>query len=132
MVIRKALGNRPTIKAFQDCLKLHLPPSYTSVTLLTRGFFKVFFTNEKEAKSTRKITMVEWSGLNLSFSRYIPNFDANVQGAETLLLHTIKVQFLNLHEQFRNTKDFIIITSKIGEVLEIEPEDSYRKDPSAP
>jgi hypothetical protein len=29
IVIRKALGGRPTIKAFQDCLKLHLPASYT-------------------------------------------------------------------------------------------------------
>jgi hypothetical protein len=34
MVIGRALGDRPTIKAFQDCLKLHLPASYTSVTLL--------------------------------------------------------------------------------------------------
>jgi hypothetical protein len=87
--------------------------------LLTRGFFKVLFTDEEGVKSTRKIIVVEWSGLNLSFSRYISNFDANVQGAKTLLSHTIKVQFLNFHEQFRNKKTFIIMASKIGEVLEI-------------
>jgi hypothetical protein len=78
MVIGRVLGGRPTIKALQDRLKLHLPASYTSVTLLTRGFFKVLFTDEEGAKSTRKITTVEWSGLNLSFSRYISNFDASV------------------------------------------------------
>jgi hypothetical protein len=66
--------------------------------LLTRGFFEVLFTDEEGAKSAKKITTVEWSGLNLSFSRYISNFEANVQGAETLLSHTIKVQFPNLHE----------------------------------
>jgi len=104
MVIRRALGAKSMIKAFQDYLKLHLPASYTLVTLLTRGFFEVFFMDEKGGKSARKITTVEWSGLNLSFSRYIPNFDTSVQGVETLLSHIIKVQFLELHEQFRNTK----------------------------
>jgi hypothetical protein len=89
--------------------------------LLTRGVFEVLFTDEKEAKSARKITAVEWSGLNLSFSWYIPNFDTSVQGVETLLSHIIKVQFPDLHEQFRNTK-----------VLEIEPKDSYIKRPANP
>jgi hypothetical protein len=78
MVIEKALGGRPTIKALQDCLKLHLPTSYTSITLLTRGFFQVLFTDEKGAKFARKIIAVEWSGLNLSFSWYVPNFDVSV------------------------------------------------------
>jgi hypothetical protein len=132
MVIKKAMGSKPTIKALQDCLKLHLPASYTSVTLLTRGFFEVLFTDEEGAKSTMKITAVEWSGLNLSFSRYIPNFDTSVQGAETLLSHTIKVQFLNLREQFKNKKTFTIMASKIGEVLEMEPKDSYIKRPIGP
>jgi hypothetical protein len=132
IVIRRALGDKPTIKALQDYLKLHLPASYTSVTLLTRGFFEMFFMDEEGAKSITKITTVEWSNLNFSFSRYISNFDANVQGAETLLLHTIKVQFLDLHEQFKNTKALTIMASKIGEVLKIEPEDSYIKDLWAP
>jgi hypothetical protein len=109
-----------------------LPASYTLVTLLTRGFFEVLFTDEEGAKFARKITAVEWSGLNLTFSRYIPNFDASVQGAETLLSHIIKVQFPNLHEQFRNTKAFTIMASKIGEVLKIELEDSYIKRPAGP
>ncbi len=52
--------------------------SYTSVTLLTRGFFDVLFMDEEGAKSAKKITTVEWSGLNLSFFQYITNFDANV------------------------------------------------------
>jgi hypothetical protein len=132
MVIERTLGERPTIKALQDCLKLHLPTSYTSVTLLTRSFFEVLFTNEKGVKFARKITMVEWNGLNLSFFRYIPNFDASIQGAKTLLSHTIKAQFPDLHKQFRNTKALTIMASKIGEVIEIEPEDSYIKDPSNP
>jgi hypothetical protein len=84
MVIRRALGGKPTIKALQDCLKLHLLASYTSVTLLTRGLFEVLFTDEEGAKFARKTTAVEWSGLNLSFSRYVPNFDASVQGAFNL------------------------------------------------
>jgi len=127
MVIGRALGSRPTSKALQDCLKLHLPASHTSITLLTKGFFKVLFTDEEGAKSAMKITAVEWSSLNFSFSQYISNFDASVQGVETLLSHTIKVQFLDLHEQFRNAKALTIMASKIGEVLEIEPEDSYIK-----
>jgi hypothetical protein len=125
MVIGRALGGRPTIKTLQDCFKLHLPASYTSVTLLTRGFFEVLFTDEEGAKFARKITAMEWSGLNLTFFWYIPNFDASVQGAESLPTHTIKVQFPNLHEQLKNTKALIIMASKIGEVLEIELEDSY-------
>ncbi len=127
MVIKKALGGRPTIKALQDCLKLHLHASYTSVTLLTRGFFKVPFMDEEGAKFAKKITAVEWSDLNLSFSRYISNFDASVQGAETLLSHIIKVQFPDLHKQFKNKKALTIMASKIGEVLEIELKDSYIK-----
>ncbi len=129
-MIGRALGGKPTIKALQDCLKLHLPASYTSVTLLTRGFFEVFFTDEEGVKFANKITKVGWSGLNLFFSRYIPNFDANVQRAETLLSHTIKVQFPNLHEQFKNTKALPIMANKIGEVLEIELEDLYIKRPT--
>jgi hypothetical protein len=132
MVIRRALGGRPTIKALQDCLKLHLLTSYTSITLLTRGFLEVFFTDEERAKSARKITTLEWSGLNLSFSRYIPNFDASVQGAKTLLSHIIKIQFPDFHEQFKNTKALTIMASKIREVLKIELKDSYIKDPPTP
>jgi hypothetical protein len=100
--------------------------------LLTRGFFKVVFMDKEGVKSAKKITTVEWSGLNLLFSWYIPNFDAIVQGAETLLSHTIKVQFPNLHKQFKNTKVLIIMASKIQKVLEIEPEDSYIKRPAGP
>jgi hypothetical protein len=91
MVIGRAFSGRPTIKALQNCLKLHLPTSYTLVTLLARGFFKVLFVDEEGAKFAKKITTMEWSSLNLSFSRYIPNFDASVQRAETLLSHIIKV-----------------------------------------
>jgi hypothetical protein len=74
----------------------------------------IFFENEEGAISTRKFTSVEWNGLNLSFSRYTPNFDANVQGAKALLTHTIKIQFLDLHEQFRNAKALTIMASKLG------------------
>jgi hypothetical protein len=70
---------------------------------------------------------VEWSDLPLSFSWYISNFDVSSQGAEAQLTHAIKVQFPDLHEQFRNTKALTIMASKIREVLEIEPAESYIK-----
>ncbi|CAK9271837.1 unnamed protein product [Sphagnum jensenii] len=75
-----------------------------------------------------------WSGngLSLSFSRYNSNFDANAQGVEALLTHTVKVQFPDLHEQFRNERALTIMASKLGEVLEIEAADSYIKRPAGP
>jgi hypothetical protein len=131
-VIRHTLGGRATFKTLHECLKLHLPTSFTSTTLLTQGYFLILFENEEGAISTRKLTIVEWSGLNLSFSRYSPNFDANAQRAETLLTHRIKVQFLDLHEQFRNAKALTIMASKLGEVLDIEVADSYIKRLTGP
>lgn len=112
-----------------DCLKLHLPAPLVSVTLLTRGYFEILLEDEEGAKATRRLTVVEWSGLGLSFSQYIPNFDASSQGAEAQLTHAIKVQFPDLHEQFRNTRALTIMASKLGEVLEIEAADSYIKRP---
>jgi hypothetical protein len=50
---------------------------------------------------------------------------------EAQLTHTIKVHFLDLHEQFRNEKAFKIMASKIGEVLEIELTDLYMKRPAS-
>ncbi len=44
-----------------------------------------------------------------------------------MFTHTVKVQFLVFHEQFRNDKALTIMASKIGEVLEIEPVESYVK-----
>ncbi len=103
-VIGRTLRRRTTFKAFHECLKLHLLASFISATVLTRGYFKILFENEEGATETKKFIAVEWSGLSLLFSKYTPNFDANSQGAETLLTHTIKIQFPNLHEQFRNTR----------------------------
>jgi hypothetical protein len=129
-VIGRTLGGKATFKALLDCLKLHLPAPFNSVSLLTRGYFEVLFENEEGAKATRRLAAVEWSGLGLSFSRYIPNFDSSSQGAEAQLTHAIKVQFPDLHEQFRNTRALTIMASKIGEVLEIEAVDSYIKRPA--
>jgi hypothetical protein len=126
------LGGRATFKDLHECLKLHLPTSFSSTTLLTRGYFLILFENEEGAIATRKLATVEWSGLSLSFSRFSPDFDASVQGAEALLTHTIKVQFSDLHEQFRNEKALTIMASKIGEVLDIEAADSYIKRPTGP
>jgi len=84
------LGRRATIKALHDYLKLHLLASFTFATLLTRGYFEILFEDEEGAKAIRKLTAVEWNGLSLSFSRFVPNFDANSQGVEALLTHTIK------------------------------------------
>jgi hypothetical protein len=76
-VIGRTLGRRATIKTLLDCLKFHLPAPFTSATLLTRGYFEILFEDEDGAKATKKLTAVEWSGLSLSFSRYVPNFDAS-------------------------------------------------------
>ncbi len=132
MVIGRTLNGRPMIQAFQDCFKLHFTTSFKSATLLTRGFLEVLFIDEEGAKVTRKITMVELNDLNLSFFRYIPNFDSSAQDVETLLSHTIKIQFLDLHEQFRNVKALPIMASKIGDVLKIESTDLYMKRSISP
>jgi hypothetical protein len=129
-IIGRTLGGRATFKALFDCLKLHLPAPFNSISLLTRGYFEVLFENEEGAKATRRLAAVEWSDLGLSFSRYIPNFDSSSQGAEAQLTRAIKVQFPDLHEQFRNTRALTIMASKIREVLEIEAVDSYIKRPA--
>jgi hypothetical protein len=132
IVIDRTLGGRATFKTLLDCFKLHLPAPLVSTTLLTRGYFEILFEDEEGAKATWRLTVVEWSDLRLSFSRYIPNFDANSQGVEAQLTHAIKVQFPDLHEQFRNTKALTIMASKIEEVLEIEPAELYIKRPAGP
>jgi hypothetical protein len=106
--------------------------SFISATLLTQGYFLILFKNEEGAISTRKLTTVEWNGLNLSFSRYTPNFDTSAQGVEMLLTHMIKIQFLDLHEQFQNTRALTIMASKLREVLDIEGAYSYIKRPASP
>jgi len=131
-IIERTLGGRATFKALHECLKLHLSASYSSTTLLTRGYFLILFENEEGAISTRKLTTVEWSGLSLSFSRFSLDFDANAQGAEALLTHTVKVQFLDLHKQFQNKKTLTIMASKIGELLDIKVANSYIKRPAGP
>ncbi len=131
-VIGRTLGGRATLKSLFDCLKLHLPIPLVPITLLTRGYFEILFEEEEGAKATRRLTAVEWSGLSLSFLRYVSNFDANAQGAEAQLTHAIKVQFPNLHEEFKNTKALTLMASKLGEVLEIEAADSYIKRPAGP
>jgi hypothetical protein len=131
-VIGRTLGGIMTFKALHECLKLHLLVSFISATLLTRGYFLILFENEEGAISTRKLTTVEWSGFNLSFSRYTPNFDASAQGVEALLTHMIKIQFPDLHEQFRNVRALTIMASKLGKVPDIEVADSYMKKPASP
>jgi hypothetical protein len=131
-VIGWTLGGRTTFKTLHECLKLHLPVSFISATLLTRGYFLILFKNEEGAIATRKLTSMEWSRLSLSFSRYTPSFDASAQGAKALLTHTIKVQFPDLHKQFRNIRALTIMASKLDEVFDIEAVDSYVKRPAGP
>ncbi|CAK9215899.1 unnamed protein product [Sphagnum troendelagicum] len=131
-VIGRTLGGRITFKALHECLKLHLLASFIFAMLLTRGYFLILFENEEGAIVTRKLTTVEWSGLSLSFSRYTPNFDASTQGAKALLMHMIKIQFPDLHEQFRNVRALTIMASKIDEVLDIEAADFYMKRLAGP
>jgi len=51
---------------------------------------------------------------------------------EAFFTHAIKVQFPDLHEQFRNKRALIIMASKLGEVLDIEAADSYIKRSAGP
>jgi hypothetical protein len=60
-VIGRTLGGKATFKAVQDCLKLHLPARFCAITLLTTGYFEIFFEDEEGARATRKLTAVEWS-----------------------------------------------------------------------
>ncbi|CAK9221114.1 unnamed protein product [Sphagnum troendelagicum] len=131
-VIGRTLGGRASFKTIQESLKLHLSVPFISTTLLTKGFFLILSEDEEGATATRKLATVEWSGLALSFYRYNPSYNANAQGAEALLTHAIKVQFPDLHEQFRNKRALTIMASKLGEVLDIESEDSYIKRPAGP
>ncbi len=131
-VIERTLGGRASFKTLQESSKLRLSASFISATLLTKGFFMILFEDKEGATVTRKLATVEWSGLSLSFSRYNPNFDANAQGAKALLMHAIKVQFPDLHEQFRNERALTIMASKLGEVLDIEVADFYIKRPAGP
>jgi hypothetical protein len=96
-VIGRTLAGKTSFKDLQDCLKLHLPAPFSTVTLLTRGYFDVLFKKEEGARPTRKFAAVEWSGSDLLFSRYSALFRPNEHGAEKLLTHTIKVQFPDLH-----------------------------------
>ncbi len=52
MVIERTIENKLTIKVLNDGLKLHLPISFVSATLLTCGFFEALFSDEEGAKVT--------------------------------------------------------------------------------
>lgn len=82
MVIGRTLGGRASYKDLLDCLKLHLPAPFSTITLLTRGYFEILFEDEDGARATRKLAAVEWSGWALSFSKYTANFRPNKQGAD--------------------------------------------------
>jgi hypothetical protein len=103
-----------------------------TVTLLTRGYFEVFFEKKEGARAARKLTVVEWSGWALSLSRYSTLFRPNEHEAERLLTHSIKVQFPDLHVQLHTEKALTIMASSIGDVLDIESPDSYIKRPAGP
>ncbi len=131
-VIGRTLAGRASFKDLQDCLKLHLPAPFLTVTLLTRGYFEVLFKKEEGARATRKLAAIEWSGWALSFSIYSALFRPNEHGAKMLLTHSIKVQFPDVHIQLRTEKALTIMASSIGEVLDIESPDSYIKRPTGP
>jgi hypothetical protein len=54
MVIERTIEGRLMIKALNDYLKLHLPTSFISATLLTCGFFEALFRTKKEPKRPEK------------------------------------------------------------------------------
>jgi hypothetical protein len=131
-MIGRTLGGKATFKALQGCLRLHLPTPFSTIMLLTRGYFEILFEDEEGAKAMKKLAAVDWSGWTLSFSKYSASFKLNAQGAEAHLTQPVKVQFPSLHDQFRTTKALTIMANRIGEVLEIESSDSYIKRPTRP
>jgi hypothetical protein len=52
-IIEITLWGKRTIKALHDYLKLHLPTSFVSTTLLIKGYFEVFFVI-KEGRAQRQ------------------------------------------------------------------------------
>jgi hypothetical protein len=58
-VIGWTLGGKASFKALHECLNPHLPTSFTSTTLLTRGYFLILFDSEEGAIATRKLTTVD-------------------------------------------------------------------------
>jgi len=80
-VIGRTLAGRASFKDLQDCLRLHLPVPFLTITLLTRGYFEVLFEKEEGARAARKLAVVEWSSWALSFSRYSALFRPNEHGA---------------------------------------------------
>jgi hypothetical protein len=58
-VIGWTLGGKASFKALHECLKLHLPSSFVSTTLLMRGYFLILFDKEEGAIATRKLTTVD-------------------------------------------------------------------------
>jgi hypothetical protein len=58
-VIGRTLGGRASFKTLQESLKLHLPASFISATLLTKGFFLILLEDEEGATTTKKLTTVE-------------------------------------------------------------------------
>jgi len=131
-VIGRTLASTTSFKDLQDCLRLHLPAPFLTIRLLTRGYFEVLFEEEEGARAARKLAVIEWSGWALSFSKYSALFRPNEHEAETLLTHSIKVQFPDLHVQLRTEKALTIMASSIGDVLDIESPDSYIKRPAGP
>ncbi|CAM6021575.1 unnamed protein product [Sphagnum balticum] len=130
-VIERTLGGRASHKDLVDCLKLHLPAPFVTTTLLTKGYFEILFENEEGAKAMRSSRL--WNGADGPFpSQSIQNFRPNKLGAEKLLTHSIKVQFPDLHAQFRSIQALTIMASSIGQVLDIESPDSYIKRPAEP
>ncbi len=84
-MIGRTLGGKATFKALQGCLKLHLPAPFSTIMLLTRGYFEILFKDEEGAKAMKKLATVDWSGWTLSFSKYSASFKLNAQGAEAHL-----------------------------------------------
>jgi hypothetical protein len=64
-IIGRTLGGRTTFKALLDCLKLHLPAPFNSVSLLTRGYFEVLYENEEGACHAPKFLVDPLEGLGI-------------------------------------------------------------------
>lgn len=94
---------------------------------LSRFWCEVFL----KLLSQKKLVTIKWSGFSFCFYKWIMHFNASSQGANQLLTHMIKIQFLDINFQFWNIVDITALASKIGIVLEVESLESYIKLPTS-
>jgi hypothetical protein len=67
LIFNMCIGCKLFCKAIHDYMQIHLHVFYKLVTLFTKGFFEISFTEKVGAIATKKLSIVEWNGMTFSF-----------------------------------------------------------------